>query len=147
EEPGANNIGEPLPCTYDEVCEEPGANNIGEPLPCTYDEECSLRPIYRMISYVDDDAPEWYWGTGSRNGSCWVIMHDDSPQASKERQMEVCSVCVHPDFIYEADRVIYDGWVYIDCKGNIVYGDSLWDTSWFRADHDDICHEPSCINK
>jgi hypothetical protein len=40
EDPAANNIGEPLPCTFDEpeVCEDPAANNVGEPLPCTFDE-------------------------------------------------------------------------------------------------------------
>jgi len=38
EDPLANNEGQPLPCTYDEpVCEDPLANNVGDPLPCTYD--------------------------------------------------------------------------------------------------------------
>ena len=38
EDPAANNIGQPLPCTYTPAptCQDSGANNFGGTLPCTY---------------------------------------------------------------------------------------------------------------
>lgn len=109
---------------------------------------CEFKPIYRMMALVDSDAPDWYWGTGARNGSCWVILHNDSdPGVSVERQANICSVCAFPDFVYEADRVAYDGYVYMNCEGEIRYGDAMWETEWFRSDYDNICRAASCLSE
>jgi hypothetical protein len=121
------------------------AGIVSEPQECY---ECEVEPLYRMITLIDYDAPDWYWGKGSRNGTCWIILHDpDAPAAaSVERQAQICSVCSQPDFYYEADNVLYDGWVVRDCNGNISYVDPLWDPEWFRSDYDAICREESCLN-
>jgi hypothetical protein len=111
---------------------------------------CKITPLYRMITLIDYDAPDWYYGTGARNGTCWVIMGGDAvdaPGVSVDRQKNICSVCAHPEFIYEADQELYDAWVVRDCHGNISYPDPLWKPSWYRADYDELeCHrKPSCI--
>lgn len=116
---------------------------ISEPADCYV---CEETPLYRMITAIDFDAPDWYWGTGARNGTCWIIMHEDGTYPSLDRQMEICSVCVHPDFIYEADFFLYDAYVVRDCNGEISYPDPLWRPEWFRSDYDNICHQPSCLD-
>lgn len=116
---------------------------ISEPSHCFV---CGESEKYRMMTLVDDDAPEWYLGHGGRNGTCYVIMHDDSPGVATWRQADICSVCAHPDFVYEADRVLYDAWVMIDCKGNIHYPDPMWKPEWYRADHGNFCRQESCLN-
>ncbi len=38
-DPAANNVGNPLPCTYDPpplLCTDPAASNVGDPLPCIF---------------------------------------------------------------------------------------------------------------
>ncbi len=119
---------------------------ISEPADCFV---CKVTEKYRMLTLIDYDAPDWYWGQGSRNGTCWVIMYGDAEDAampSVERQAEICSVCAHPDFVYEADKVLYDEWVMVDCQGNIIYPDPLWSSDWFKPNFDGTCHEPSCLN-
>lgn len=121
------------------------AGIVSEPQECFV---CEVEPLYRMITLIDYDAPDWYWGVGAYNGTCYIILHDaDAPAAASiERQVEICSVCSQPDFYYEADRVLYDGWVVKDCNGNITYVDPRWEDVWFRDDFDAICQEESCLN-
>ncbi|MBU0572719.1 hypothetical protein KKH23_02745 [Patescibacteria group bacterium] len=105
---------------------------------------CEVRPLYRMVTLVDNDAPDWYL----YDGRCYIIMHEDGTVPSVDRQAEVCSVCEHPDFIYEGDGpALYDSYVGVDCYGNYVYADPLWDPEWINLDPDNICHEESCITK
>lgn len=121
--------------------EEPFSLVVSEPQECYV---CELRPLYRMVRLIDRDAPDWYWGTGADNGSCWVIMHEDGTYPSLARQADVCSVCAYPDFVYQADAVAYDAYVMVDCKGRIIYPDPLWRPAWFREDYDSPCRQPSC---
>lgn len=116
---------------------------ISEPSECY---QCKEVEKYRMLTLIDNDAPEWYLGHGGRNGTCYVIMHDDSTGVATWRQAEICSVCQHPDFVYEADQVLYDGWVVVDCHGNISYPDPMWKPEWYKANFDGICHEDSCLD-
>lgn len=129
--------------------EDPFSYAVSEPAECFV---CKVTPLYRMITLLDYDAPDWYYGTGSRNGSCWVVMTgeaEDAPGVAVFRQADICSVCAHPDFIYEADKVLYDADVTINCNGEISYPDPLWKPEWFRSDYKELdCHrQPSCINK
>jgi|GEM_PF-4634148 len=118
---------------------------VSEPADCYV---CEVRDAYRQIALVDYDADDWYWGHGARNGSCWVklALDDDSPGVSIGRQAEICSVCSHPDFVYEADDVLYDAIVGIDCRGNIVYPDPEWIPEWFDPKYPEICRQPSCLD-
>ena len=121
---------------------------VSEPAECFV---CKITPIYRMVTLIDYDAPVWYYGKGSRNGSCWVLMTgeaEDAPGVAVFRQAEICSVCAYPDFIYRADRVLYDAYVTVDCNGKISYPDPLWKPEWFRSDYKELagCRRPSCLN-
>lgn len=108
--------------------------------------ECESEGVYRMVTLIDLQAPDWYWGVGTRNGTCWIVMHEDGTLPSVERQKDVCSVCSHPDFEYVADLVLYDGYVSIDCKGNLYYEDPTWKPEWYRTDWRSICREASCLS-
>ena len=118
---------------------------VSEPAECFV---CEVTPQYRLITLIDYDAEDWYWGQGARNGTCWVEMRldDTSPGVAIWRQAEICSVCEHPDFVFEADDVLYDDVVGIDCHGNIFYPDPLWNTEWFDSDFPDDCRQASCLN-
>jgi len=108
---------------------------------------CEMVPIYRMVALVDYDAPDWYWGKEERNGSCWIIMHEDGTFPNPDRQANVCSVCSHPDFVYQADKIVADGYVYFDCNGTVIYEDQEWDPKWYRQDYNCINHKASCLTK
>lgn len=54
----ANNYGQSLPCTYDEVpqlCTDDSANNYGEPLPCTYNESGNTQCSDGIDNSDDED--------------------------------------------------------------------------------------------
>jgi len=115
------------------------AGRITEPADCV---EC--KKLYWMIHLEMAGGPDWYLDTGNDgDADCWVKLSEPS-QVSVDRQKNICSVCVHPDFIYEATNAPFGDWVY-DCEGRIVYADQEWQSKWYTPYDKNDCRQESCL--
>lgn len=102
-------------------------------------------PRYRMVTLIDADAPDWYLGQDSRNGTCWVKMPTSEGLPSVERQMAICGYDngeqVYTDYV--AETVFVDAWVeWNPVTGEVRYPDPMWDPAWVDWDYTTVIGPP-----
>jgi hypothetical protein len=96
---------------------------IYEPEHCLVARPCPVKPRYYMYTFRDDNQPDTW------QQYCYIISNNGYP--SVESQSRICSVPGF-DHVYRATKMVYSGWVYIDCYGNAIYGWPDWQSSWYR---------------
>lgn len=106
----------------------------------------TLVPRYRMVTLIDADAPDWFYGQDGRNGTCWVKMPTSEGLPSVEEQHRICNYNngeqVYEDYVADGPP-LYDAWVmWNPVTGEVLYPDPLWDSAWFDPDYTTVIGPP-----